>query len=114
MVLEGLCPEEQEWLVRKAALAGGMGAIATLLVRQAVAFEGAYYDLQAVHEISSRLRREGVLARDARRRRRRARSGPAWSARVERAQAADVARRGRASAAGRASHGRGKRRPGRG
>lgn len=81
MVLEGLYPEEQEWLVRKAALAGGMSAIVTALVRQAIAFEGAYRDLQAVDEVHARLQREGVLARDARQRRQ-ARPSVAWTAKV--------------------------------
>lgn len=110
MVLEGLCPEEQEWLVRKAALAGGMSAIATALVRQAIAFESAYRDLQAIDEVHARLRREGVLARDARQRRR-ARPGVAWTAKVAaRAGAADVSQPGRGAAARPATHGAAKKR----
>lgn len=98
MVLEGLYPEEQEWLVRKAALAGGMSAIVTALVRQAIAFEGAYRDLQAVDEVHARLQREGVLARDARQHRR-ARPSVAWTAKVAaRAGAAQLPPPGRRAA----------------
>lgn len=66
MVFKGLWPEEQEWLVRKAALAGGLTAVIAALVRQGVGFELAYHELQQARAIGERLARDGILARDAR------------------------------------------------